>query len=174
MNCFVSEHGSNPIWIAVSTHPNRERSAEFNLRNQGYEVYGPVIRKQIRHARRVSDVLRPLFPGYLFVRLASTQSRWRPILSTVGVRSVVCTRDFPCILPNQFVDDLMVREKDGVIARRASSPQIGESVRVGRGAFDGFVGKIIDLAEKDRLVVLMDFLNRPVRVKITGDMLSVV
>ncbi|MBY0558653.1 transcription termination/antitermination NusG family protein [Hyphomicrobium sp.] len=92
MNCFVSERGSNAIWIAVSTHPNRERTAAFNLRNQGYDVYVPVIRKQIRHARRVSDVLRPLFPGYLFVCLASTQSRWRPILSTVGVRSVVCTR----------------------------------------------------------------------------------
>ncbi|CAA2142086.1 transcription termination/antitermination protein NusG [Hyphomicrobium sp. ghe19] len=174
MNCFVSERGSNPIWIAVSTHPNRERTAEFNLRNQGYDVYAPVIRKQIRHARRVSDVLRPLFPGYLFVCLASTQSRWRPILSTVGVRSVVCTRDLPCILPNQFLADLMAREKDGVIARPVSSPRVGESVRVGRGAFDGLVGKIIDLAENDRLVVLMDFLNRPVRVKISGDLLSVV
>jgi len=174
MNPLVSECGSESIWIAVNTHPNRERSAELNLRNQGFEVYAPVIRKQIRHARRVSDVLRPLFPGYLFVRLGSTQSRWRPILSTVGVRMVVCARDVPCILPNQFIDDLMVREKDGVIARPVSSPQIGERVRVGRGAFDGFVGKIIDLAENDRLVVLMDFLNRPVRVKLTGDLLSVV
>ncbi|WP_045835456.1 transcription termination/antitermination protein NusG [Hyphomicrobium sp. 99] len=174
MNCFVSQQGSLAIWIAVNTHPNRERSAEQNLRNQGYEVYGPVIRKQIRHARRVSDVLRPLFPGYLFVRLNDTQSRWRPILSTVGVRSVVCTRDVPCILPVQLIDDLKAREKDGVIARSVSSPQLGETVRVGRGAFDGLAGKIIDLAENDRLVVLMDFLNRPVRVKISSDLLSVV
>ncbi|MBN9246282.1 MAG: transcriptional activator RfaH [Hyphomicrobium sp.] len=173
MNCVVSAPALQPIWIAVNTHPNRERAAEQHLRNQGYDVYGPVIRKQTRHARRVSDVLRPLFPGYLFVRLSEAQGRWRPILSTIGVRSVVCTRDAPCTLPAQFIDDLKAREKDGVIARSASALQIGETVRVGRGAFDGLAGKIIDLAENDRLVVLMDFLNRPVRVKISGDLLSV-
>ena len=158
----------------MNTHPNRENSAELNLRNQGYAVYAPMIRKQIRHARRVSEVLRPLFPGYLFVRLNDTQSRWRPILSTVGVRTVVCTRDVPCILPTPFIDDLKARERDGVISRSASAHQIGETVRLGRGAFDGLAGKIIDLAENDRLVVLMDFLNRPVRVKISGDLVSAV
>ncbi|MBS0268650.1 MAG: hypothetical protein JSS54_06700 [Proteobacteria bacterium] len=66
MNCIVSAPALQPIWIAVNTHPNRERAAEQHLRNQGYDVYGPVIRKQTRHARRVSDVLRPLFPGYRF------------------------------------------------------------------------------------------------------------
>ncbi|WP_414464656.1 transcription termination/antitermination NusG family protein [Hyphomicrobium sp. DY-1] len=62
----------------------------MHLRNQGYEVYVPVLRKQIRHARQVREVLRPLFPGYLFARLTHSTMRWRPILSTVGVRSVVC------------------------------------------------------------------------------------
>lgn len=106
MNCIVSASALQPIWIAVNTHPNRERAAEQHLRNQGYDVYGPVIRKQTRHARRVSDVLRPLFPGYIFVRLTEAQSRWRPILSTVGVRSVVCARDAPCTLPAQFITDI--------------------------------------------------------------------
>jgi len=174
MNCAVPPPTPQPVWIAVNTHPNREQSAECNLRHQGYAVYMPVVKKQIRHARRVSEVLRPLFPGYLFVRLDDTQARWRPILSTIGVRSVVCTRDVPCILPAPFIDDLRAREKDGVIARSASAPQIGETVRVGRGAFDGLAGKIVDLSENDRLVVLMDFLNRPVRVKISSDLLSAV
>jgi transcriptional antiterminator RfaH len=161
------------IWIAVNAHPNRERSAEHNLLNQGYEPYVPVIRKQIRHARTVRDGLRPLFPGYLFVRLEPEKRRWRPILSTVGVRSVVCTGDVPCVVPDQFIHDLKLREEEGVIVRSASSRQIGETVRIAQGAFDGLVGQIVGLSENDRLIVLMDFLNRPVRVKISGDLLSV-
>ncbi len=73
MNFSSAEQRSEPVWIAVNAHPNRERTAEQNLRNQEYEPYCPVIRKQIRHARRGSEALRPLYPGYLFVRLEPGQ-----------------------------------------------------------------------------------------------------
>jgi transcriptional antiterminator RfaH len=89
------------------------------------------------------------------------------------VRSVICAGDVPCIVPGSFIDDLKLREENGVIVRTAVSRQIGESVRVAHGPFDGLVGKIIDLSENDRLVVLMNFLNRPVRVRISGSLLSV-
>ncbi len=173
MDFSGDEERACATWIAVNAHPNREHVAEHHLRNQNYEPYVPVVRKQIRHARQVRDALRPLFPGYLFVQFESSHMRWRPILSTVGVRSVVCAGDRPCTVPTQFIDDLKMREEDGVIVRSALSRQIGENVRIAHGAFDGLVGKIIDLAENDRLVVLMDFLNRPVRVKVRGNLLSV-
>ena len=161
------------VWIAVNTHPSREHSAMRNLLNQGYGPYLPTIRKQVRHARKVHDVLRPLFPGYLFVRIEPAEQQWRPILSTVGVRSVVRTGDTPCVVPEAFVQDLKKREDDGIIVRASSSRRIGETVRIAYGAFDGLVGKIISLSEKDRLVVLTEFLNRPVRVKISENLLAV-
>lgn len=161
------------VWIVVNAHPNREQEAATHLRNQGYEAYVPVMRKQIRHARQVREVLRPLFPGYLFVRLDSSRIRWRPILSTVGVRSVVCMGESPCIVPFALIDDLKLLEKDGVIVRASLSLQVGDAVRIAHGAFDGLAGKIIGLSEKDRLIVLIDFLNRPVRVTLPGDYLSV-
>jgi len=160
-------------WIAVSALPNREYVAATHLRNQGYEPYVPTMRKQIRHARQVRNVLRPLFPGYLFVRLPTKTTRWRPILSTVGVRTVVCAGEAPCLVPKTFIEELKLREKDGVIVRAIASRQIGESVLIAQGAFDGLVGKIIGLSENDRLIVLMDFLNRPVRVTVPEDLLSV-
>jgi transcriptional antiterminator RfaH len=160
-------------WIAVNSQPNREYVAAAHLRNQGYEPYVPTIRKQIRHARQVREVSRPLFPGYLFVHLPIENTRWRPMLSTVGVRTVVCAGDAPSIVPRSFIDDLRSREKDGLITRSTAARQVGESVLVAHGAFDGLVGKIVSLSENDRLIVLMDFLNRPVRVTIPGDLLSV-
>jgi transcriptional antiterminator RfaH len=167
-----TELSSRAAWVVVNTHANQESIAERNLINRGYEVYAPVIRKQIRHARRSHDVLRPLFPCYLFARPNVREMRWRPILSTLGVRSVVRSGDSPSLLPERLVAELKAREKNGVIVRPASSRKIGETVRLARGPFDGFAGQIIELCERDRLIVLMNFLNQPVKVTVSEDQLS--
>jgi transcriptional antiterminator RfaH len=159
-------------WIVVNTQANREFVAASHLENQGYEVYAPVIRKQTRHARRSREILAPLFPGYLFVRWQTCDMRWRPILSTVGVRAIVRKGDGPNPLDDAIVDALKAREKNGIITRSASPREIGQTVRLARGPFDGIAAEIIELCDRDRLVVLMTLLNRPVRVTVLEDQLS--
>jgi transcriptional antiterminator RfaH len=165
--------GAGGAWIVVASHVHREALAEQQLTRQGYLLYAPVIRKQIRHARKVSEERRPMFPGYLFVHLGADM-RWRPILSTVGVRSVICSGDKPSTVPASFIDDLKAREENGAIARAPEARRIGQTVTIAQGAFDGLAGRIVELPEKDRIVVLMDILSRPVRVTVRETMLSVV
>lgn len=86
---------AKPVWLVVNTQTHREAIAASNLRKQGYEVYAPAVRKQTRHARRAYEILAPLFPGYVFVQWRVSDMRWRPILSTVGVRTIVCNGDEP-------------------------------------------------------------------------------
>lgn len=160
---------SRGVWLVVNTQPQRESLATSNLKNQGYEVYAPVLRKQTRHARRVRETLAPLFPGYVFVRWHVSAMRWRPILSTVGVRSIVCNGDRPSPLCDAVVDALKARERDGIIARSASPREIGHRVQIARGPFEGIAGEIIALCERERLVVLMNLLNRPIKVTVSED-----
>jgi transcriptional antiterminator RfaH len=98
--------------------------------------------------------------------------RWRPILSTVGVRSVVRYGDEPSLLPEPIITALKAREKDGVITRSASPRAIGHTVRLARGPFEGLAGEIVELCERERLVVLMTLLNRPTKVLVSEDQLS--
>jgi transcriptional antiterminator RfaH len=160
------------LWIVVNTHPHKEAAAILNLQNQGYSTYCPMLRKRVRHARRTANVLRPLFPGYLFIELTDEALSWRPILSTIGVRTIVRNGDEPSRLDAQFVSALRAREQDGVIVAPPSPYVAGQKIRITDGPFDGTVATIIDLAEKDRLVVLMDVLNRPVNVKISASQVS--
>ncbi len=153
-------------WIVVNTHPHREATASANLINQGFESYCPVVHKRVRHARMTRDVLRPLFPGYVFVDTSAAAGIWRPILSTVGVRALVRSGDEPSRLDGRFVAALRAREVDGAIAATIPAFHAGQKIQIGHGPFDGTIATIIDLDEKDRLVVLMDILNRPVRVHI--------
>ena len=76
------------------------------------------------------------------------------------------------LIEDAFVQDLKARQVDGVVARPVSPYRVGQEVRMAGGAFDGLVATIIDMDERDRLTVLMDLLNRPVKVKIEERQIS--
>lgn len=164
--------GDAARWIAVNTHPHREQFAIENLERQDFVAYCPLIRKRIRHARRVHDAKRPLFPGYVFVEITNGLDRWRPITSTYGVRSIVMCGERLSFIDAGFVASLKVREVDGLIVRPTKRFCIGQSVRMAGGPFDGLVAEIIEMDEKERLVVLLDLLNRPVRVRLEASSVS--
>ena len=159
-------------WAVVNTQPHREHIALENLQRQEFIPYCPLVKRRRRHARRVTDVLRPLFPGYLFVKINPDAERWRPMLSTFGVRSVVRCGDKVSLLDDIFVQALRAREVEGVISRPQSPYQIGQEVRVSGGVFDGLVATILELHEPDRLTVLMQLLSRAVKVRLDEGQIS--
>jgi transcriptional antiterminator RfaH len=159
-------------WAVVNTQPHKERVALANLERQGYRAYCPLIRRSRSHARRVEQVLRPLFPSYLFARVDTGAQRWRPMLSTLGVRSLVRCGDRLSLIDDSFVQSLKAREEDGVIARPQSPYRLGQQVRVAGGPFDGLVATIIGLHERERLTVLLGLLSRAVKVQIDEQQIS--
>src|SRR5258706_16252721 len=72
-------------WYAVNCLSNREFLASSQLRNQGFRTFLPRRLTTRRHARKFDTVMRPLFPGYLFVQLDLSRDRWRSINGTLGV-----------------------------------------------------------------------------------------
>ncbi len=170
----MSEHrmdNQSGAWIAASSHHYKERLALDNLTAQGFQAYCPMIRKRVRHARRLSEVLRPLFPGYVFIRLEPHKTQWRPILSTIGVRTLIRFGDRLGVLPKNFIEDLRIHEADGAIPlpRPREHYNPGERVRLRDGPFDGLAATVLVAGDKDRLLVLMDLLKHGVRVNISID-----
>lgn len=157
---------SEPFWVVVSTHSHRENIAIENLSRQGFESYCPMIKRRHSHARRITTVARPLFPSYLFVRIKPNVSHWRPILSTLGVRSLVRFGNQVGMLHDAFIEELRKREEDGFIVRPPEPYQVGQRVKVHGGPFDGVVATIISLQERDRIIVLMELLQQRVRAKV--------
>ena len=161
-------HDPTMRWAAINTHPHREHIAVEHLTRQDFKVYCPRELKRIRHARQVQDVLRPLFPGYVFAQVSPELTMWRPILSTYGVRALVRTGDRPAFIEGGFIEGLRAREIDGVIAKPATPYQLGQEVRLSGGPFDGIIGRIIEMSDKDRLVLLTNLLQQDVRLKVTS------
>jgi transcriptional antiterminator RfaH len=164
-----SDKGSAQAWVVVNTLPHREEKALEHLGRQGFHAYCPMIRRRVKHARSMRHVLRPLFPGYIFVYTTRDLPMLRPVLSTVGVRTLVRFGNQIGFLDPRFIEALKDRETDGVNSWAANSYEPGQRVRIEGGAFDGLVATIIEMDEKNRLIVLMDLLNRLVKVKVEGE-----
>lgn len=155
-------------WIAINTHPHREHVAIENLVRQKFSVYCPMELKRVRHARRTQDVPRPIFPGYIFAEVAPDLTLWRPILSTFGVRNLIRTGDRPAFVDDGFIQGLKGREIDGVITKPQRPYEVGQEVRLNGGPFDGLIATIIEMSERDRLILLATLLSQTVRLKVSS------
>jgi transcriptional antiterminator RfaH len=155
-------------WYAVHTRPQAEAKALENLLRQGYDAYLPRYRTEIRHARRLQTVLRPLFPRYLFAGLDRGRMRWRPILSTFGVSDMVRAGDEPTPVAAEIIAGLREGERSGAFDRpwRGRPLRIGDLVRISAGAFEDMIGRLVELRDQDRVVVLLELLGRKVRTQL--------
>jgi transcriptional antiterminator RfaH len=161
-------------WYAVYTQPHAETKAFEHLLRQGYSGYLPRYRTWISHARRRQIMLRPLFPRYLFAGVEFNSMRWRPILSTIGVTDVVRAGDEPTTVPPEIVTAIREREKVGAFDRvdPRRSLRLGGLVRVTAGAFEDMVGRLVELRDEDRVVVLLELLGRAVRAQLRAEVVE--
>ena len=68
-------------WYLIHTKIRQERVALENLERQGFECFLPLIRVEKLRRSALVVVEEPLFPRYLFIRLASGTDApsWSPI-----------------------------------------------------------------------------------------------
>ncbi len=153
-------------WYVVYTHVQKDWVARDHLDRQGLVSYLPVSRKVIRHARTVREVERPLFPRYLFVRVALEGRAHHPVRSTIGVNGIVCHGDVPIPVPEGIIDSLKSNEdSEGVIALgSAMAFNKGDRVRITSGQFEGIEALFTEMKDSDRVVLLLGMMHSSWRV----------
>ncbi|HWI29109.1 MAG TPA: transcriptional activator RfaH [Stellaceae bacterium] len=155
-------------WYVAYTQPNGEARAVEHLVRQGYATYLPRYRRIIRHARRQAPMLRPLFPRYLFVGIDREAQPWRPIRSTCGVVGLVTAGDEPVPIGSEIVEGLRRQEKDGAFDLPSPVQRLraGDPVRLTEGPFADLVGRLLGMADHERVFVLLELLGRSVRTAV--------
>jgi transcriptional antiterminator RfaH len=158
-------------WYAAYTQPQKERWARSNLWELGFDVYLPEYLTVRRHARRVENVSRPLFPRYLFVAApAGTMFKPAQAATARGVVDLVrMGRDAPSV-PDRVIDELRAREdENGIIRLGRSHFDKGQHVRVMHGSLCEQVGIFECRDDQQRVVILFDLLGRQVRARVAAD-----
>jgi len=155
-------------WYVVRTQSRAEEKALRHLANQGFRTYLPRYRRRVRHARRNEIVLRPLFPGYLFVHLDPEQCRWRSINGTVGVYEILTSGDTPLPVPERIVAEIMAREDEtGAVKLAPPSFARGQAVRLLEGPLADVSGLFEEMRDENRVILLVSLLGRKVRMQVS-------
>lgn len=153
-------------WFTVRTKVHNETLAKGQYLRQGFTVYLPITQKNRRHARRIDTVIRPFFPGYLFLHLAPAERNWITIRSTIGSIGAVHFGDCYPPVPDWVIESLREREnQSGVIDTRdieLAWLQKGTKVKVVCGELEGLEGMFLEMKGEDRAVVFLEFLKRQV------------
>lgn len=158
---------SDGAWYLIHTHPRQERKALENIERQGYGAFLPLMRSRKRCKGRLADVVEPMFPRYLFVRLNTTTDNWRPLHSTLGVSALVRFGVEPARVPPKLVELLRDRAgDDGIRNMPVSELNVGERVRIAAGPFEGFEGVLHAKSGRERVVLLLNLVGGAVRVEI--------
>lgn len=158
--------GDSLPWFVAQLKPNGFATARFNLQKQGYKTFMPMRETEVRHARKVKTVTRPLFPGYIFVSFDPKFTQWRAINSTYGVTSLIMGRiDAPQCAPSDLMQSLLLRcgEGDNILPPESLEP--GDLIRVLNGPFKDVLSKVECLSENSRISVLLDLMGRATRVE---------
>jgi transcription elongation factor/antiterminator RfaH len=130
-----------PQWYAVQTKPRQEERVRRWLQERTrLPLFLPRLEQiRRRRARRVS-VIEPLFPSYLFVRMALEPEPWTAVRWTPGVRQIVGAGEQPSPVPAEAMRLLLERCGDDELVAWRPALRTGNVVRVLYGPFAGLEG----------------------------------
>lgn len=159
-------------WYCVHTQPRREAFARENLERQGFRCFLPLLRRTVRHARRVETRLSALFPRYAFLVLDLGRDRWRSVNGTLGVVRLLMEGERPRAVPEGVVETLAASADASGAVRFDRELRPGDRVRILAGPFAERIATVTRLDEKGRVALLLEILGaeRPV-VTARGDLL---
>jgi transcription termination/antitermination protein NusG len=152
-----------PRWYVVHTRSRHEKRVSEQLELKQVEVFLPLYRSQRDWNGRKAMVDLPLFPGYVFVRIALAERL--SVLSLGGVAGLVSFQGAPVPL-----DDGELERMRGCLSWKQAEPvpylQPGNRVRIVAGPLAGLEGVILRQNGQTRFVLSIDLILRSVAVSV--------
>jgi transcriptional antiterminator NusG len=93
------------------------------------------------------DVERKVFPGYVMIKMVMTDDSWYVVRNIRGVTGFVGPGSKPVPLTEEEVIRMGVERREIVV-----NFQVGDSVKVVDGSFEGFIGVVESIEPENNLV----------------------
>ena len=162
-------------WYLIHSKPQQEYLARENLQRQGYEIYLPLAPVRRRRRGRSYTEPGPMFPRYLFIYLGEGIDDWGPIRSTLGVSALVKFGQVPARVPDNLIQMLKAKEDaDGIQVLPHNLLKKGEKIRIMAGPFEGYEGLFEAQSGRDRVVILLNILEKQARLEIQQSKVEVI
>lgn len=159
-----------PHWYAAYTSANHEKRVAEQLEARDVECFLPLYASVRRWKDRRVTLQLPLFPGYVFVRMA-LRNRLQ-VLQIPGVARLVGFGGIPAALPQAEVDALRAGLASGIQAEPHPFVTVGRRVRIKEGPLAGFEGVLQRWKGDWRVVLSLELIQRSVAVEVEASTLA--
>lgn len=153
-----------PLWYVVYTNANHEKRVTHQLESRSVEHFLPLYESGRRWKDRRVRLHMPLFPGYVFVKLALRDQL--QILQIPGVVRLVSFNGHPTSLPQEDIEAIRNCLDRGHQVEPHPYLRAGRRVRVMSGPLRGLEGIILRRKNKTRFVLSFELILRSVAVEI--------
>ncbi|MCS7206329.1 MAG: transcription termination/antitermination protein NusG [Dehalococcoidia bacterium] len=154
----------------------RQRVESLDLADRVLEVKVPLEQVvEIREGQRIKKT-RPMFPGYILVRMVLDERTWAAVRNTPGVTGFISAdtlteKPQPVPLGPQEVEAIFKRMESGHPLVKVGFTK-GQQVKIVGGLFKDFIGTVDEIyPDKGRVRVLVSFFGRETPVEL--DLLEV-
>jgi transcription antitermination factor NusG len=153
-----------PHWYAAYTCAKHEKRVAEQLTQRSLENFLPQYESVRRWKDRRVRLQLPLFPGYVFVRLA-LRDRLR-VLETPSVVRLVGFNGQPAALPDKEIEALRVCAAAQLHTEPYSYLTVGRRVRIKSGPLTDLEGVLVRRKNTLRVVLSLDLIARSAAVEI--------
>ena len=96
------------MWILAQTKSKREKVAEFNVINQGFDVFLPTIDTKKFFNSQWKDTKEFLFPGYIFINLKGNMDKLGSLSYTTGILKILVDRisGHPHVIQQDIINNI--------------------------------------------------------------------
>ena len=159
---ILSTEYLEPCWYAVYTSANHEKRVASQLDIRSVTHFLPLYDSVRRWKDRCVRLQLPLFPGYLFVRIA-IRDRLR-VLQVPGIARLVGFNGMPVPLPDHEVECLKFALAKGMRAEPHPYMKVGRRMRITSGSLAGCEGMLVRKKGNMRLILSVDLIQRSIMV----------
>ena len=166
------ENNNEARWYVAHTYSGYENKVKVDieqtienrkLQDQIFEVLVPVQEVVELKDGRKRSVSKKIFPGYVLINMIMNDATWYVVRNTRGVTGFVGPGSKPVPLTEQEMKNLGIRVPEMEI-----DVELGDTVKVVAGAWEGTVGTITDInTAKQSVTIEVDIFGRATSVEIS-------
>ena len=127
------------FWYVVRTKPKNEERSRSYLEQNGLNTFLPWMETSQFNSGKAIKMLKPLFPGYLFVRFDLMQNyplvKWGK-----GVNKILGFGKYPTPIADEVVSIIKSRTDEKNIVKRAYDLSKNDQIRITSGPLKDLLG----------------------------------
>ena len=169
-------------WFVLQTYSGYENKVKENLlqRAHTYNMLENILRVEIptqtvkvEKNGEIKEVEENRFPGYVLVEMVMTDESWFVVRNTPNVTGFVGSHgggSKPSPLYEEEVRAILQMQEGEATEKVDYDYEVGESVMITAGAFNGMVGKIAEIQEdKQKLFLTIDMFGHATTAELGFD-----